>query len=128
MLRYEEVLKQAKQLYYEEWDWLAENPVKKDGSLNEKRDWPRWEENGGDVPYVFDRCFACFVDAARGGGCIGCPCDWGNGRNGCNLPGSPFYEWNLTKTPRTRKKYALLVRDAWKEEGAHDGPQRRSDK
>ena len=37
------------------WQWLSDNPNKN------KRDWPRWKRNGGDIekPYYSAHCFAC---------------------------------------------------------------------
>jgi len=55
----EEVLKQAKELHYELWDWLLKNPCKM------KCLWPRWQSNGGDVPLIADCCFACEVAGDR---------------------------------------------------------------
>ena len=64
--------KLMKELHTELWLWLAENPKK------EKNDWPRWEENGGDIPKMEAECFACEYAARHGkrpGFCC-CPLDF----------------------------------------------------
>jgi hypothetical protein len=83
------------------WQWLAEDPGKG------KEDWPGWILNGGAYSLVLALCFACEYMRGRAH-CDSCPCliD-GMCCGGC------FACWEIAQTPHTRRKYALLVRDAW---------------
>ncbi len=105
----EAIKKQARKLHRELWGWLSHHPSKK------KTDWPRWQENGGDIPHILNDCFACdFYE------CETCPCDWVKGAKGdgkvysCLDPLSSYIAWSNAKSPKTRKKYAEKIRDAWK--------------
>ena len=40
-------------LHKELWQYLIDNPNK------DKKDWPRWKSNGGDIEKIDDNCFAC---------------------------------------------------------------------
>lgn len=101
-------------LHIELWDWLINNPGK------EKSHWPRWEENGGDIPGVSCDCFACQHDDDYGSAsCGNCPIVWpgggdcmkmDNGRKGV------FLLWEESKNMRARKRLAELIRDLpWEE-------------
>ena len=52
------------------WNWLAENPDK------EKRDWPEWKENGGEIKRATSLCFACDYVEHNCLSCCECPLDW----------------------------------------------------
>ena len=60
-------LETVKSLHQELWKWIKNNPSKN------KEDWPRWKQNGGDVPRVLSHCFYCEYDNE---GCDECPGDW----------------------------------------------------
>jgi len=109
-----EITRDQLNFFRELWDWCSRHPKKK------KEDWPRWVTNGGDVALVDNDCFLC--DAVRNGagdcGVDGenCPADWSPAL-GC-IQGSDdeevlsvFSKWERAKSPRTIKKYAILVRD-----------------
>ena len=105
---------QLKKLHRELWQWLADNPNLK------KKHWPRWKFNGGDVQDATNQCFACEAMSPQDcgvdeGSCDDCPCF---SKNHCELDdgNNPFDMWNETNTTnqKARRKYALLVRDAWK--------------
>jgi hypothetical protein len=83
------------------WDWLADNPDK------DKTDWPGWSFNGGTYPYVPALCFGCEYTRGRGQ-CESCPCLID--RQCC---GGAYARWYDADNRSTRRKYALLVRDAW---------------
>jgi hypothetical protein len=85
------------------WGWLADNPDK------EKKDWPGWSFNGGTYPFAYLGCFACeYMRGMSNAQCWVCPCF--TGKRSC---GGCFDRWEHAKRLSTRRKYALLVRDAW---------------
>ena len=86
------------------WNWLAKNPGTRH-RLNEKYHWPEWEENGGPIPALTAHCFPCDETDL----CYECRIDWGSGH--CKDPGLSFFKWEGAKTPKTRAKYAAIVRD-----------------
>ena len=46
-----------KELHEKLWlDWLAKDPKRA------KSDWPRWKDNGGDIPENSFYCFPCEYD------------------------------------------------------------------
>lgn len=95
------------------WDWLSHHPKKK------KEDWTRWVTNGGDVPLVSNDCFLCEALKNNDDGCgedgENCPADWSPALGCQQREGdealSVFQKWERAKSPRTIKKYAILVRD-----------------
>lgn len=88
--------KQAYKLHYELWDWLYNNPNK------HKWNWPKWEYNGGKVKTTQLDCFLCEIYGFKyQNECQGCPLD----------PFSYWNDWQEAKTPKTKKKYAKLIRD-----------------
>lgn len=93
--------KKAYKLHYELWDWLYENPSK------QKRDWPMWTRNGGEIEEVDSDCFLCEIHYLCDRRCplyinqIPCFTE----KIGLHA------KWCGAKTPKTRKKYAKLIRD-----------------
>lgn len=63
-------------LHREMWNWLADNPSK------DKKDWPRWRKNGGDIEHCFASCFMCEYASAHSANtkiainCHICPLAW----------------------------------------------------
>lgn len=73
------------------WDWLSKNPDKM------KKDWPEWEENGGEeIEHAQSYCFACDYAASKNDGvncdCDYCPLVWPDGF-GCTDAGNLFDYW-----------------------------------
>jgi len=100
--------KKAIELHRELWDWLYGHPSKA------KEDWPRWIEHGGTIPPVKDDCFLCEYARGPNGGfpnCSSCPLDWGPTFYCALSSKSYFVAWAYSKTPKTRKKYAKIIRD-----------------
>jgi len=86
------------------WDWLYHYPSKG------KSECPYWEWNGGNWEYVIGYCFAC-EECNRI--CDNCMFDW-DGFNCINRivdKDGYFYKWHFAKSPKTRKKYAKIIRD-----------------
>lgn len=97
--------KKAIELHKELWDWLYHHPS------NLKRHWPRWKWNGGDIAYVKHNCFPCGYKASTIKSCFDVPCilDWGTQ---CCFDNKAYFTiWDVSKSPKTRKKYARLIRD-----------------
>ncbi len=92
-------------LHRELWNWLAQNPGK------EKGDWPRWEWNGSDIPFVSEDCFACGLVTMD---CIICPiCDYDPDKDEC-LNGL-FGKWHK-ETGKERAALAKQIANLpWKE-------------
>lgn len=65
------------------WNYLAENPTKW------KRDWPGWEENGGEYNKVPSYCFACAFNTDNA--CYNCPLIWPSGC--CTDYGGLYKKW-----------------------------------
>lgn len=105
--------KKAIELHRRLWDWLVQNPMK------EKWDWSNWEKNGGDIPKCKNDCFLCGYVINQPGGadddgnpdCELCPLDWPKGSCVFWDDGGLFNKWAYAKTPKTKKKYAILIRD-----------------
>lgn len=85
------------------WDWLYRHPSPK----RQKEDWPGWEENGGNIPYVKAWCFPCEYIYNNKIRC--CILEWPV--YPCLQYGSPYWNWYRAKTWQERKKYAKLIRD-----------------
>lgn len=61
----------AVSLHRELWNWIADNPGQN------KRGWPRWDFNGGDVEFCKYLCFCCaYNDSKTERECIYCPVKW----------------------------------------------------
>jgi len=99
-----EAYEEAHGRHIELWDWLFHHPSK------EKESCPKWEDNGGKWEGVSHDCFACEIDDSVDANCHSCPVDWGSER--CLRWDSPYRKWSDAEPPKTRKKYAALVRDA----------------
>lgn len=97
--------KRAIELHRKLWDWLYHHPSK------DKDDWPRWIHNGGDIngDGVVSLCFLCEYSRHTGTGCRGCPLDWEITKY-CVWNGY-FDRYSRVSSPKTRKKYAALIRD-----------------
>ena len=103
--------KKAIELHRQLWDWLYHHPLKI------KQDWPRWKQNSGDIPEekILAHCFPCQYVQME---CKECPLEWPDVIKGerhravgfC-ADKSYFKLWRKAKTPKTRKKYAKLIRD-----------------
>ena len=97
--------KKAIELHRELWDWLYHYPSKHKG------DWPEWVFNGGDISETTHDCFLCEYTDLK---CNNCLLDWpitsdtGDPLSCCN---SYYVEWVYSNSPKTRKKYAKLIRD-----------------
>ena len=103
----------AIELFRELWRWLAETGKRKE-------DWPRWEFNGGDVPFTPYTCPLCeyTIQKSRSGEveCSLCPIAWPEEK--CFSPPRPvpfdppityFDHWYHAPTPEMRKQYAKLI-------------------
>ena len=115
---------ELKQLHFELWDWLVNNPI------NSRHSWPKWKELPNATAYC--HCFACVIAKNTSGNdgnnrkCRSCPlkvpdnkltknvskqfiCDKKNGLF------SLWYEcfWR-DKNYRLATKYAKIIRDSWK--------------
>jgi hypothetical protein len=108
------------------WNWLAENPEcgDKDGAFIalgwRPVEWP-WDENidltGPNWPD--NDCYLCEVymtitdnngdSWSQDVNCNDCPLSLTG--NGCNAMGGYYSRWLQAGTPKTRKKYAALIRD-----------------
>ena len=97
----EEAIKEHRKL----WNWLYQHPSKR------KEDYPKWERNGGNIPRMFNDCFLCEYARNLSLFCPeACPLEWPDG--GCTAePSKLFRRWGLARSPKTRKKYAKIIRD-----------------
>jgi len=97
--------KKAIELHRELWDWLYHHPNK------QKWDWPSWESNGGNIPRVSSYCFLCEYSVQHWNNYCRetCILDW-SPDSGC-LGDGAFERWDNAISPRTRKKYAKIIRD-----------------
>ena len=64
---------------------------------------PNWES----MMNFPNRCSACAIAKIS---CRFCPIKWDNGKI-CSDNDSYFQKWRNAKTPKTRKKYAAIIRD-----------------
>jgi hypothetical protein len=102
--------KQAEKLHKELWGWLAETGAYSKGS------WPKWEGESGWGHYykgidIVNDCFACMAAGYR---CNKCPITWKDEDvdiPDCTQYGAFYTKWIDAKTPKTRKKYAAVIRD-----------------
>jgi len=96
--------KEAIRLHRELWNWLAENPTKKNS------DWPGWKEHK-DAEFS---CFLCHYDREKTTdttSCNFCPLDWGNsaGCYGVKLNGYFIIWTNLNEDDPKRVELALKI-------------------
>ena len=95
------------------WQWLADNPTK------DKCDWPEWKENGGNIKYTYNYCFACYYiilyaykyDPHHSRSvCSYCPFgDLGNSDRGCL--GGLYHKWKYSSDLTRRSEVAKQIRD-----------------
>jgi hypothetical protein len=93
---------QCKAAHIDLWDWLYHHPSKN------KYEWPEWGTNGGQYVHVLNRCFACDLCFGR---CRHCLLEIKH----CEYSDSEFKQWSHATSEKTRKKYAAIIRDAWRE-------------
>ena len=100
-------IKEMKKLHRELWTWVAENP----GSV--KDEWPRWVENGGDIPCVHAHCFACAIAILEQKKqdyfirmCETCPISWGG--TVCTDEDSEYGMWTSTESNSEEEKELAL--------------------
>ena len=100
----------AKAAHIALWQWLYENPGRW------KRHWPGWRENGGAF-FAGNSCFACAYagfDEYADPRCDQCPLDQ-DVMHGCGQhTDSAYICWEKASGPEARKKYAAMIRDAWR--------------
>jgi hypothetical protein len=83
------------------WDWLYHHPSK----LPEN--WPGWISNAyRHIEYI--RSFGCDFSYFE---CDACPLELKT----CNRKDSVLAHWYQAKSPKSRKKYAAIMRDSWRE-------------
>jgi hypothetical protein len=92
------------------WKWLCDNPTKG------KEDWPEWNDgNGlyGEILEEYNTCFACYFVyiADEFTSCEKCPLQMIK----CADKKSPWKGWVHADNEEDRKKYAAIIRDAWRE-------------
>jgi hypothetical protein len=95
------------------WQFLYDNPGK------DKEEWPGWQdEKWSEIRlyhFIEIYCFACrwaySIDAVSA--CESCPLDQ-SVMHRCTGLFSACYRWVNAKTAKTKKKYAAIIRDAWK--------------
>lgn len=94
--------KKAIELCIELWTWLAKTGKKKE-------DWPKWEEYGYDI---YGDCWFCEYDEQQigrfhGDNCSYCPLVR-KLRMTCSDDDCFYTKYRISRTPKTRKKYAKL--------------------
>ena len=116
----------ADKLVFEKWNWHIKHPSKGSG------DWGRWKRNGGDVPEMECFCPYCQLfyynlhpnksnpitpyqfDCNK-------KCPLVQVGQMCEKKGNWYDKWRKAKSPKTRKKYATLIRDVAGERLGEDG-------
>lgn len=98
--------KKALQITADLWGWLEDNPKK------EKEEWPEWEFNGGNIAVMLDDCACCEYAQFE---CNRCPLiklwrEKSSGGDPCMGEGY-FNTWGDAKTPKTKKKYARIIKE-----------------
>jgi hypothetical protein len=109
------------------WNWLGNNPVDKNGRLNEKKDWPGCHTIYGLVHsdlmhrlprwghFLSSSCFACQVAPSNGSNldCDKCPVLW-KPANMCQSKESVFTQWDYSVDPKERSRLAYDIAKRWK--------------
>lgn len=94
------------ELHRELWNWLYHHPN------SGKEDWPEWEFNEGKIPSMPYDCFPCEFSKNV---CPNCLFEWGNDISCIDkkfIDDKGYYSrWVSAKSPKTRKKYARIIRD-----------------
>jgi hypothetical protein len=94
--------KKAIELHRELWDWLYHHPSKW------KEGWPGWKEHGE----VAEDCFLCEYVKTNNLTCSKCLLDWGSAVDCIGKDNNGYFaQWNDALIPKTRKKYAKIIRD-----------------
>lgn len=110
-----------------EWTWLSKNPVKENGRLTLKSDWPgnktifknKWDMTLA-LPehYQLQMCFACQYPGVYTGedllNCGACPVKWSTSH--CGKYRSEYERWCRAKTPKKRSQLAFIIAGLWREE------------
>lgn len=112
------VLKLLTTLHWQMWHWLARNPE------TAKSDWPGWRFVPTDRDlYNYNDCLVCEAAALlrewfgkrEAPICDYCLVDWGVEKDvectTCENGDTAFTRWKRAETPRTRAKYARIIRD-----------------
>ena len=100
------------------WDWLAKNP------MEDKDDWPGWEDNGGTYEFILSNCFMCGITVKlrkflasdnKVLRCHFCPLNWG--RVSCEDTGTP-YRWYVNSRHRLSELSRTKFRseEEWEQE------------
>lgn len=105
--------KKALEICADLWGWLEKHPNKRKGY------WPGWETNGGQIPAMKDKCPCCQYGANKEGTnrCDICPLKsfWDTSKGSsawlCMYSSSQYFKWDSTLAPKTRKKYAKMIKD-----------------
>ena len=99
-------------LHQELWEWLEYH------TNCTKEDWPRWKENGGDVPSVENYCFYCeytkYVSRHGVRDCQVCPGDW-KVKGTVDLPPcvrGAFGIWEDSVNEDVIRKAARIIKDS----------------
>ena len=103
-------------LHQELWEWLEAHPDK------DKEDWPRWKENGGDVPDCLNCCFYCeytkHIPSYGVIDCTVCPGDWktkSEAKSEANIPAccrGAFGIWYESDSRNVRKMAARIIKNS----------------
>ena len=86
-------------LVMEMWSWLAED------SSRAKYNWPRWIENGGDIPFFENDCATCEYSLQNTHSCSDCILPWRNG----HCTEGEHKNWKEAKTDEDKSKAALAI-------------------
>jgi hypothetical protein len=94
-----------KALHIELWQWLYDHPDKG------KEDWPGWEKYCDKTGHIHNLCFACVF----AGYCVPyCPLNQ-ELMQGCRYDQGAYASWcDSYGKPDEHRKYAALIRDAWR--------------
>lgn len=89
-------------LHKEMWQWLSDNPNKN------KRDWPRWKHNGGDIEKSVGNCFACKYSIYFGYRCKYCPFNIDTSKSCLN---DLYIEWCFNNNLNEKKELATQIKN-----------------
>ena len=92
-----ETLRQYVMAHRRLWDWLAKNP------MEDKDDWPGWEDNGGTYETEYCYCFMCgitvklrkLLSSDKVIRCRFCPLNWGG--VSCEDTSTPYWRYDSSK-------------------------------
>ena len=104
--------KKALQITADLWAWLEKNPTAS------KIWWPEWEIHGGSIPAMRADCPCCEYTQDRNEetDCNKCPLLslWPNETDYPCLDNEKtdyFHKWCYGKSPKTKKKYARIIKE-----------------